>query len=330
MMNLVRYGEPGPEAAKREAPAVTGPEPSISVVVLTRDRPEYLRRCLSSLAAQTVRATEVIVIDSSQGREAGSATSQFPGVRYLPFPAGRRGMPAARNAGMTEARGDVVTFLDDDCEASPQWLEKLIAAYADPAIDGVGGKVIDPVITLGRVRRFLASGEPWAEPDDGNSYPAEVDFLQGGNMSFRLDALVAAGGFDTAYTGTNYREETDLCFQLRRQGRRLLYVPEATVLHLRAPRSDGVGRDPDDFRREFYHARNQTYFVLKNYGFAFRPLALYLGRQTLERAFAALRRPSPKRIVWFLAHVVGKGVGVFAGVRYRIFLSARKGDFPCS
>jgi GT2 family glycosyltransferase len=299
-------------------PAAPGrrPLPGISVVVITRDRPEHLRRCLKSLAAQSHPPEEVIVVDSSGGPESERISSGSPGARYVRFPRGRRGMPAARNAGMRLARGEVVAFLDDDCEASPGWLAGLAEACRDPGVVGVGGRVIDPVVTLGRVRRFLTSGEPWAEPDDGDPRPAEVDFLQGGNMSFRRDALLAAGGFDPGYTGSNYREETDLCFRLRRRGHRLVYVPGASVTHLRAPRADGIRRSPDDPRREFYHARNQTYFVLKSYGLAWRPLAFYLGRQTIERTVAAARRPSPRRLAWWAAHLAGKVTGLLAGARY--------------
>lgn len=309
-MRAVVFPVPPPVAETPQAP------PQISVVVITRDRPNSLRRCLASVAAQTTPPLEVIVVDSSGSDASAAVAGGFPGVRYLRFPAGRRGMPAARNAGARAARGGVVAFLDDDCEACPQWLEGLTGAYRDPGVDGAGGRVIDPIVTLGAFRRFLTSGEPWAEPDDGDPRPAEVDFLQGGNMSFRRDALLAAGGFDPAYAGSNYREETDLCFRLRRRSRRLVYVPEAAVTHLRAPRTDGIGRALDDPRREFYHARNHIYFVLKNYGLRPRALAFYLGRQTFERIAAAARRPSPRRLAWLAAHLAGKGAGLVAALRY--------------
>lgn len=291
--------------------------PTISVVVITRNRASWLRRCLESVARQSYRPMEVVVVDSSDGRESEAIAEAVPSVRYVRFPQGRRGMPSARNAGVREARGDVVVFLDDDCEASPGWLAALASTYRDPTVDGAGGKVVDPVVILGRVRRFLTSGEPWAEPDDGDLQPAEVDFLQGGNMSFRRELLMAAGGFDPEYTGSNYREETDLCFRLRRMGHRLVYVPRAAVTHLRAPRADGIGRSPEDPQREFYHARNQTYFVLKNYGLSARPLAFYLLRETALRTAAALRHPTPRWLGWWGAHLAGKGAGVIAGLRYR-------------
>lgn len=297
-------------------PAPPRRDPAVSVVVITRDRPAWLRRCLTGVAAQTRPACEVIVVDSSEDRESELVAAGFAGTRYLRFPAGRRGMPAARNAGVEAARGDVVAFLDDDCEPAPGWLAGLAVAYRDAGVDGVGGKVVDPVVTLGRTRRFLTSGEPWAEPDDGDARAADVDFLQGGNMSFRRHVLLESGGFDPGYTGSNYREETDLCFRLRQQGRRLCYVPDAAVTHLRAPRTDGVPRSPDDPRREFYQARNHTYFVVKNYGLAIRPLAFYLGRQTLDRTRVAARRPSPRRLAWWGAHLAGKAAGMTAGLRY--------------
>lgn len=305
-----------PAATSRDSAPL--PRPTISVVVITRDRPAYLQRCLAGLAAQTRPPEEVIVVDSSIADDTEAAFAARPEIRYLRFPAGRRGMPAARNAGIALAHSDVVAFLDDDCEPSPRWLAGLADAYRDPTVHGAGGKVIDPLVTLGRVRRFLASGEPWAQPDDGDGRPADVDFLQGGNMSFRRRVLLESGGFDPAYTGTNYREESDLCFRLRRRGCRLLYVPEAAVTHRRAPHVTGIGRSAEDPLREFYHARNQTYFVLKNYGLSPRPLALYLGRQTIERTAALIRRPSLRRLAWWAAHLAGKLAGAVAAARYGV------------
>lgn len=302
----------------RVAPGASVPcrLPDVSVVVITRDRPGCLHRCLTALSSQTCPPKETIVVDSSEGPESEAVVRGFLQVGYLRFPDGRRAMPAARNAGIGEARGEVLAFVDDDCEPASGWLAALAETYRDPSVVGVGGKVVDPVVTLGRVRRFLASGEPWGEPDDGDPRPADVDFLQGGNMSFRREALLRAGGFDAAYAGSNFREETDLCFRLRRRGWRLLYVPEAAVLHRRAPRTDGVGRSPDDPRREYFHARNHTYFVLKNYGAAPGPLAFYLLRQTGERTVAVARRPSARRLVWWAAHLAGKAAGVVAALRY--------------
>lgn len=290
--------------------------PRYSVVVITFERPAHLRRCLGSLAVQTYEPHEVIVVDSSRDERSRAVASDQGGIVYERFPAGRRSMPAARNRGIERARGDVVAFLDDDCVASPEWLERLTSAYACLGAHGAGGKVIDPVSTLGPVRRFLTSGEPWAEVDAGDRDVADVDFLQGGNMSFRRDLLLSAAAFDPRYTGSNYREETDLCFRLRRTGCRLLYVPAAEVTHHRAPRGDGVERDILDTRREFYHSRNQTYFVLKNYGLALRPLAFYLGRQTLERTVSVTRTPDRRHLAWWLAHLAGKGAGLLAAARY--------------
>lgn len=312
-----------PRPVQREAMA--GGPPQISVVVITRDRARSLQRCLAGLTVQTRPPEELIVVDSSEDNASKRVTEDFPSVRYVGFPTGRRGMPAARNAGIRIARGDVVAFLDDDCEPSEGWLERLAEAYSDPSVQGVGGKVVDLVVTLGRVRRFLASGEPWTEADDSNPRPAEVDFLQGGNMSFRRDVLLAVGAFDQAYTGSNFREETDLCFRLRRLGCRLIYVPEAVVTHHRVPRTDGVDRSPDDPRREYYHARNQTYFVLKNYGLAVRPLAFYLLRQTAERTVAAFRPPSLRRLTWWAGHLAGKTAGMVAALTYWAGRARRRG-----
>lgn len=97
----------------------------VSVVVPTHGRPELLKRALASIAAQTLPAAEVIVVDDL-GDAAGVAAAAA--VRYLALPpSDNSGASRSRNAGAAAATGDVLAFLDDDDEWMPGFLAALTA-----------------------------------------------------------------------------------------------------------------------------------------------------------------------------------------------------------
>jgi hypothetical protein len=112
------------------SPPTDGVTPLISVVVMTFNRPDGLRRCLASLAAQTLNplSFEVVVIDvSNPTMEAVLAPFRHQ-LRLIHHPAPNQGVAANRNVGARAARSAVLAFLDDDCIASPAWLETLLKA----------------------------------------------------------------------------------------------------------------------------------------------------------------------------------------------------------
>jgi GT2 family glycosyltransferase len=98
-------------------------ERSITVVVPTRDRPAALARSLASLAQQSP-AVEIVVVDDGSVDEA--AVREAAAAAELVRLSGN-GPAAARNAGVAVASGEVVAFLDDDCEAIPEWSALLAA-----------------------------------------------------------------------------------------------------------------------------------------------------------------------------------------------------------
>ena len=126
---------PHPERRPTDAAEVT-------VAVCTRDRPDQLRACLTSIAGLSSRVGEVLVVDNaSRDRATEDVAAEFPFVRYVPEP--RAGLDWARNRALLEARTDVVAFTDDDALVHDRWVDGLLRAFTDePDAVAVGGLVV--------------------------------------------------------------------------------------------------------------------------------------------------------------------------------------------
>ncbi len=107
--------------------------PFASVVLSTRDRPERLARCLSSLLALQYPSYEVIVVDNAPST---SATADFIQQRYADEPKiryvreDRPGLSAGRNRGIVGARGGIIAFTDDDVVVDAYWLAGLVQGFS--------------------------------------------------------------------------------------------------------------------------------------------------------------------------------------------------------
>jgi glycosyltransferase involved in cell wall biosynthesis len=213
--------------------------PTVAVVICayTEDRWPQIVGAVRSVRGGNVPADELILVADHNERLAAQAEAGLGDVTVV---RSRQppGLSGARNAGIASSRSDIVAFLDDDAEASPAWLERLLAAYDDPQVIAAGGAV--------RPRWATARPAWWPAEFDwvvGCTYggaPSEVAPVRnvlGANMSFRRSVFEAIGGFRTGVGRGRGRplggEETELCIRAaRRFGEgRILHIPEAAVDH---------------------------------------------------------------------------------------------------
>ena len=167
----------------------------ISVVVCTRDRPEALERCLAGLSDCGEPPFETIVVDNAPANRPVADIAAARGARYFLEPV--IGLSRARNAGLRAATGEVVAFIDDDAVPHRGWLSRVAESFRDADVGAVGGEIVpstaDPDPGAYRIveRRCLRRAD---------SHRFEVASFggvgNGGNMSFRRNALLRVGGFD--------------------------------------------------------------------------------------------------------------------------------------
>ena len=292
----------------------------LSVVVPTYRREALLLRTLADLLRQAWPDFEVIVVDQTPVHEpATQAYLDTLAPRIVHLRQARPSVVAAANTGTRAATGEVVVFVDDDIRIDdPAFLAAHAAAYDDPAVAGVAGRVLDADDP--RPGRFDARA---ADPVWGFFYSgwthdrrAEVTSAPGANMSFRRALVLAVGGFDERLTGNAFRWENAVCLTLRRAGHRVVYDPAPTVhhfygspggnenLHLmgRAPASHGWYRD-------FFH--NHTYVTLKHMPRSVLPRLLW----RVYRAHVLNRPYAREGLGFLLARHRAFVLGVAAGWR---------------
>jgi hypothetical protein len=104
-------------------------EPLISVILPTRDRAGILARAIETVRAQSYGAWELIVVDDGSGDETPALLAGLDDDRVRSLRLEGRGVTAARNAGLTEARGELIAYLDDDNLMHEGWLRTVAWAF---------------------------------------------------------------------------------------------------------------------------------------------------------------------------------------------------------
>ena len=177
---------------------MTGTPPTVSVVLVTRDRPEFLRDALRGIMAQTLAPLEVrIADDGERSVDLGSLPTGTLELLVIPVQAGLAA--AARNHGAARARGEVLAFHDDDDRWLPDHLEGLAAAFRDPDV-GFAWRdcvVVREVIAKDRSRRDLE--RRLIAHDWDAALMRHDDYLPPSAWGVRHALFERLGGFDETF-----------------------------------------------------------------------------------------------------------------------------------
>jgi glycosyltransferase involved in cell wall biosynthesis len=193
--------------------------PTVSVVVPARDAASTIGATLAGLAAQERAPDEVIVVDDGSSDATAALAEAVAVVTRVVRRAGE-GPGAARNAGAAAASGEVLAFLDADCEPQPAWLRTAIDALADA--DLVQGRTTPP------------PGEPVGPFDRTLWVLASWGLFETANLLVRRELFERLGGFEPWLSPARSKElAEDAWFGWRavRSGARTTFCEEAVVHH---------------------------------------------------------------------------------------------------
>jgi glycosyltransferase involved in cell wall biosynthesis len=217
----------------------------ISVIICTYNRCQSLKKTLESLAhvsVPTAVSWELIVVDNNSSDDTPQAVQTFAtesGLSCRYILERNRGLSHARNAGIKEAKGDIIAFTDDDVTVGVDWLCQLQSVFDQFGCMGVGGKIV-AVWTSPKPSWFETDG-PYALMRailslDLGEEPCEMHIPPfGANMAFKKVAFEKHGFFrtDLGKSGKTLMtgEDTEFGRRLLCAGDQLMYAPKAVVYH---------------------------------------------------------------------------------------------------
>lgn len=223
---------------------MNSPAMKITVILCTYNRCQSLATALESLAALQLPesvAWEVLVVDNNSNDQTRPVIEaycrKYPGRFQYLFEA-RPGKSHALNAGIRQAGGDILAFVDDDVTVEPEWLQRLTSSLNNGKWVGSGGRVL-PEKKFSPPRWMSTEGRyalaPLAVFDLGLEAKPLDESPFGTNMAFQKRMFEKYGDFRTDLgprPGSEIRnEDTEFGRRLLEAGERLRYEPDAVVYH---------------------------------------------------------------------------------------------------
>jgi len=237
--------------------------PTLAIIIVTYNSREEIGDCLTSVIGHTEPyPTHVTVVDnqSSDGTLA-FIRERWPAVRTVEA-GGNLGFARANNLGIAATAGEYVLLLNPDTKAPPGALQALVGGLAGRPDAAIAG----PRLMNERNIPELSFGppiSPWGElkqktllalyqrrlgqivryVERRSREAGERAWVSGACLLIRRSDLEAVGGLDERFF--MYTEDVDLCTSVRARGRKVLFVPDAEILHLRGR---SAGRNPETER----------------------------------------------------------------------------------
>ncbi len=332
---LFHRDAPAAEAPARPCPPPQWPEPSVAIVIPTRNHAALLGACVESIRSVTDYPRDklaFVIIDNGSDQADALALldrlSREPGVLVLrdpsPFNYAR-----LNNVAAAAATADVLVFLNNDTEAvEPGWLRAMAGWAATPGIGVVGPKLLYPdrtiqhagvVLGIGGVAGHSFVGLPAASPGYLGlaGVTREAAALTGACIAVRRALFEEIGGFDEHLEIAF--NDTALCLDALRRGNRNLYLGDTTVIH-----HESKSRGFDDTPEKLLRFRNECSHVRLKYKSMFDADPYYSPNLGLERQYqpaipraprpwrAHRRRldPQPRVLILSDVHATGHGVPV--------------------
>lgn len=221
---------------------------TISFIICTYNREQYIYECLSRLVSNTVKeGWEIILVNNNStdntAAECARFVEDYKPANYRYFEETQQGLSFARNRGIQEAKGDWLIFLDDDAMVETDYIAHLQEHLANHPEAGAFGGAIEP---------FFEEKQPeWLNPwsmgfvsaidlgEQVNQFSSK-SYPIGANMGISRATIEQVGNFNPALgrTGNNLMggEEKDIFSRIRQANIPILYFPGIRVRHCIPPK----------------------------------------------------------------------------------------------
>ncbi|MGA9996509.1 MAG: glycosyltransferase [Pyrinomonadaceae bacterium] len=211
--------------------------PSASIILVLYNRAELTLQCLYSIFKSNVSSYEVVIIDNASTDETKALLKRVKGARIIENPTNVHYLKACNQAAKL-ARGRYLLLLNNDAQLQGDGISAAIETLnSSEDIGAVGGKVILPDGTLQEAGSIIWQDGSCLGYGRGDSpfapaymFKRDVDYCSAVFLLTRRDLFLQTGGFDEDYAPAYY-EETDYCVRLWKQGKRVVYDPNISVLH---------------------------------------------------------------------------------------------------
>ncbi len=243
--------------------------PLLSIIICSYKKEELLSQALESLAECRLPAeSEIIVSDNSPQPFPAEFQNRFPHVRFI-FNLKNIGFGAANNIAFRQCSGKYVAFVNNDTIPEPDAFSKLLEKIEDDySIGAIAPLVINPPdqleLSFGKkstifgefLQKYFRQSRYQQKYSANRLKPMFTEWLSGCFLLVRRDLFENELPFDENFF--LYFEDQDLCLRIKAHQKKILYYPQAKILHLR----NQTVKDMKT-KSELEYRRSQLYFYRK-------------------------------------------------------------------
>ncbi len=212
--------------------------PVVSIIIPVYNQFSYTYNCLKSILANSGAVPYEIIIADDMSDDLTKRLSEVVENIVIVRNTSNMGFLRNCNNAARHVSGKYILFLNNDTQVQENWLQPLVDLIEkDSMIGMVGSKLIYPD---GRLQE--AGGIIWKDASAWNygncknpeapefNYVKEVDYISGASIMIRTSLWNEIGGFDELYVPA-YCEDSDLAFEVRKRGFKVMYQPLSVVVH---------------------------------------------------------------------------------------------------
>lgn len=240
--------------------------PLVSIIIPVYNEFYYTYECVKSIVKQSGNISYEIIIANDKSTDITRDIEKvFENIRLVTTKENVRFLLNCNNAAKF-AKGKYILFLNNDTQVQKNWLAPLVNLMeSDASIGMVGSKLVFPD---GRLQE--AGGIIWKDASAWNygrgenpeqpeyNYVKEVDYISGAAIMIKTDLWNEIGGFDEIFAPA-YCEDSDLAFEVRKRGYKVMYQPLSVVVHF-----EGVSNGTDtSVGLKSYQVENQQKLLTK-------------------------------------------------------------------